>query len=98
MMNPIAGPQSRSAQTQAGARNGQPCQRDVALYLLLANELHHGLYREFLRDQALVKAPPAQSSPDAYRWAMWSVNSYEPQYSTELTLPPLGVVWLVPAG
>ena len=83
-----AGPGLLRSQAQSGSTQQQ---RDVALYLLLANELHHGLYREFLSDQALVKARPAQSSPDAYRWAMWSVNSYEPQYSTELTLPPLDI-------
>lgn len=65
-----------------------PQQRDVALYLLLANELHHGRYREFLADQQLVGARP-QPNEDECLGCSWSVADYDPKYRDELNPPPL---------
>jgi len=82
-----AGPDLLRAQARTGAT---PQQRDVALYLLLANELHHGWYREFLADQRMV-GPRAQPKPDECLGCAWSVGSYEPSYREDLSRPPLHV-------
>jgi len=81
-----AGPDLLRRQASAGATQQQ---REVALYLLLANELHHGWYREFLADQKLVGARK-QPGPDDYS-SSWSVADYDPKYVTELGSPPLDV-------
>jgi len=62
-------------------------QREVALYLLLTDELHHGLYRDFLADQRLVGPRPKEESG----YPSWSVDTYEPTYSATLLAPPLQV-------
>jgi hypothetical protein len=80
-----AGPELLRQQATAGLTRQQ---REVALYLLLANELHHGRYREFLGDQKLVGDRPQPKDAD-YSW--WSVAEYEPTYLTELSPPPLHV-------
>lgn len=72
--------QAKSGQTQQ--------QREVALYLLLTNELHHSRYQEFLVDQQLVGG---RAQPKAGGYSYWSVGDYEPTYVTELTPPPLYV-------
>jgi hypothetical protein len=63
-------------------------QREVALYLLLANELHHGRYREFVADQQLV-GPRPQPKADECLGCSWSVADYDPTYRDELSPPPL---------
>jgi len=80
-----AGPELLRQQATGGMTKQQ---REVALYLLLANELHHGRYREFLGDQQLV-GNRSQPGDEGYSW--WSVSGYEPTYQTELTPPPLYV-------
>jgi len=80
-----AGPELLRQQATGGMTKQQ---REVALYLLLANELHHGRYREFLDDQQLV-GNRSQPGEDGYSW--WSVSLYEPTYQAELTPPPLYV-------
>jgi hypothetical protein len=82
-----AGPDLLRAQARAGAT---PQQRSVALYLLLANELHHGWYREFLADQQMV-GPRPQPKADECLGCAWSVADYEPTYREALSLPPLHV-------
>jgi hypothetical protein len=73
-------------QAKSGAT---PQQRDVALYLLLANELHHGGYREFLADQQLVGPRQQPAGDDVYKYQSWSVGDYDPTYQDELGPPPL---------
>ena len=64
-------------------------EREVSLYILLANELHYGRYADFLRDLSLVgnRAAPAA---DTY-YGSWDVRSYDPKYNDELGPPPLHV-------
>nr|WP_294847384.1 hypothetical protein [uncultured Sphingomonas sp.] len=76
-----AGPQLLRQQASAGATQQQ---RDVALYLLLGNELHHGMYRQFLADQAMVGTRGDKDGNYG-----WSVSSYDPTWSTELRAPRL---------
>lgn len=64
-------------------------QREVALYLLLADELHHGAYREFLADRELVGPRPQPKGDSRYDYAFWNVADYSPTWRTELTPPPL---------
>jgi len=82
-----AGPELLRSQARTGAT---PQQREVALYLLLANELHHGWYREFLADQRMVGSR-AQPKPDECLGCAWSVADYEPTYREDLSRPPLHV-------
>jgi len=83
-----AGPELLRAQARTGVTKQQ---REVATYLLLANELHHGRYREFLADQQLVGARPQPAKGEEYNWGAWSVGDYEPSYTAELSPPPLYV-------
>lgn len=76
-----AGPDLLRQQASAGATQQQ---RDVALYLLLANELHHGMYRQFLTDQAMVG-----NRGDKDGNYSWSVSSYDPTWSNEMRSPRL---------
>jgi len=82
-----AGPELLHQQATGGMTKQQ---RDVALYLLLANELHHGRYREFLADQVAVGSRPQPKPDEGYGFG-WSVADYEPTYRTELSPPPLNV-------
>ena len=81
-----AGPDLLRQQAVSGAT---PHQRDVALYLLLADELHHGWYSQFLADQRLVGPRPQPKGDDVYRYGAWSVADYDPTYTGELGPPPL---------
>lgn len=83
-----AGPGLLREQATKGATRQQ---REVALYQLLAAELHHGLYRDFLADQQLVGDRPQPKDGDDYRYWGWSVDTYEPDYQAELSPPPLYV-------
>ena len=65
-------------------------QREVSLYLLLTDELHHGLYREFIADRRLV-GNRAQPGGNSYGYGAWSVSDYEPTYNDQLSAPPLYV-------
>jgi hypothetical protein len=59
-------------------------ERDIATYLLLAKELRHGFYRDFLGDVGLV---PAGASLDSYYpGALY----YDARYDEKLDPPPLG--------
>ena len=52
-------------------------ERDAALYVLLANELHFGMYRDFLVDQQRlgpIRASATDSGPG------WSVDNYSPDW------------------
>jgi hypothetical protein len=62
-------------------------QREVSLYLLLTDELHHGLYRDFLNDQRLVGPRPKED----VGYPSWSVDAYDPTYNDALLPPPLQV-------
>ena len=81
-----AGPSLLRQQAQSGTP-GQ--QREVALYLLLAGELHHGLYADFLRDVAMVKQQPLKD--DSGYYGGWEVSNFDPLYGSEPGPPPLGV-------
>jgi hypothetical protein len=81
-----AGQELLRRQAQSGTTNQQ---REVALYLLLGDELHHGLYRQFLADQAMVGQRSQPTEDNRYRSSFWSVDNYEPNYLTELSPPPL---------
>jgi len=83
-----AGPDLLRAQARTGTT---PQQREVALYLLLANELHHGWYREFLADQRMVGTRAQPKPGDIYGYGAWSVADYEPSYREGLSGPPLHV-------
>lgn len=82
-----AGPELLRQQATSGATKQQ---REVALYILLANELHHGRYREFVVDQQLVGNRP-QPKGESNGYAAWRVADYEPTYLAELSPPPLDV-------
>lgn len=73
---------------QQAQRGPTPHEREVSLYLLLAGEIHHGLYADFLRDAAMVGKRPRKENEYYYGW---SVGSYDPTYSDELGPPPLDV-------
>lgn len=83
-----AGPDVLRQQATGGATKQQ---REVALYILLANELHHGRYREFLADQQMVGNRPRPKDSDSYGYGAWSVSDYDPSYVAELSPPPLDV-------
>jgi len=83
-----AGPDLLRSQARAGITVQQ---RKVALYLLLANELHHGMYRQFLGDQLLVGVQPKSGDTQSVYWSPWSVASYDPHSAAELPPPPLNV-------
>lgn len=72
------------------AKNGISRQeREVSLYLLLAGEIHHGLYADFLKDLAMVNVP-AKPAEGEYYWG-WSVGNFDPLYGEMPTRPPLHV-------
>ncbi|HEY0629262.1 MAG TPA: hypothetical protein VGD23_08035 [Sphingomicrobium sp.] len=79
-----AGPALLRQQARAGVTAHE---REVSLYLLLAGELHHGLYTDFLRDSEMVGAPRGPVEGD-YPGA-WSVQDYDPLYNDGLGRPPL---------
>jgi hypothetical protein len=86
MLEEHAGPALLRQQAGAGAT---PHEREVSLYLLLAGELHHGLYADFLKDAALVgprRGPAEGEYPGA-----WSVQDYDPLFNDGLGRPPLYV-------
>jgi hypothetical protein len=83
-----AGPDLLRRQAAAGATRQQ---RDVALYILLADELHHGRYRDFLADQSLVGSRPQPANDARLDWIPWKVQDYDPRYQLELSPPPLYV-------
>ena len=64
-------------------------EREVSLYLLLADELHHGIYADFIRDLGMVGNRKAPDDADYY-WD-WDVLSFDPQYNDVLGAPPLYV-------
>lgn len=74
----------QQAQTGVSTR-----EREVSLYLLLAGELHHGLYADFLRDAAMVGTTTQPKDGDYY--GGWEVGSYDPLYNDTLGRPPLHV-------
>lgn len=80
-----AGPTLLRQQARAGLSAHE---RDVSLYLLLAGEIHHGLYADFLKDAAMVGRPGPKENE---YYGQWSVNSYNPAYNDELARPPLSV-------
>jgi hypothetical protein len=88
MIEDDAGPDVLRQQATGGATKQQ---REVALYILLANELHHGRYREFLADQQMVGNRPQRKDGDSYGYGAWSVSDYDPSYVAELSPPPLDV-------
>jgi hypothetical protein len=79
-----AGPAVLRRQAEEAAIPRQ--ERAVATYILLAKELRHGFYRDFLTDQRLVPtgSPTAESY---YNGAAW----YDPINRPELDPPPLNV-------
>lgn len=81
-----AGPNILRSQATVGVTTQQ---REVALYILLASELHHGMYREYLADSAMVGRRP-QSSENNY-YGSWSIDAYDPVYNDQLAPPPLHV-------
>ena len=81
-----AGPDLLRQQATSGAT---PHQREVALYLLLADELHHAWYREFVADQRLVGPRSQPKGDDRYQYGSWSVADYDPTYSEAPGPPPL---------
>jgi hypothetical protein len=81
-----AGPVLLRQQVRTGISEHE---RDVSLYLLLAGDLHHGLYADFLKDSAILGSRP-QPKADQYYWN-WSVGGYDPTYTEELGSPPLHV-------
>jgi len=62
-------------------------ERDTALYVLLANELHFGMYRDFLVDQRRL-GPPKASASDSD--SGWSVDSFSPDWDGWPGSVPLG--------
>jgi hypothetical protein len=72
---------------RTSATGGNQHERDAALYVLLANELHFGMYREFLADQQRIG--PAKASPKETD-SGWSVDSYSPDWGTWPGTVPLG--------
>ena len=81
-----AGPDLLRQQAKSGAT---PHQREVGLYLLLADELHHAWYREFVADQRLVGPRSQPKGDDRYQYGSWSVADYDPTYSEAPGPPPL---------
>jgi len=61
-------------------------ERDAALFTLLVKEIQHGLYRDWLRDMALV--PPGKPADLGY---YSGANGYDPTYRDTVEPPPLGV-------
>jgi hypothetical protein len=86
MIEDAAGPALLRRQATSGATDHE---RQVSLYLLLAGELHHGLYSQFVSDLGMVgnRKPPADGN---YYWG-WDVSSFDPQYNADLGPPPLYV-------
>ena len=64
-------------------------EREVSLYLLLAGEIHHGLYVDFLKDVGMVNVP-AKPGEGEYHWG-WSVGNFDPFDGAGPTRPPLYV-------
>ncbi|HEX8640473.1 MAG TPA: hypothetical protein VF704_04885 [Allosphingosinicella sp.] len=79
-----AGPALLRRQAEQAAVPRQ--ERDVAAYILLAKQLRHGFYRDFLADQRLV--PAASQAADTY---YSGAADYDPVYNPELSPPPLHV-------
>lgn len=66
---------------------GNEHERDSALYVLLANELHFGMYREFLIDQERL-GPPKASAGDPN--SGWSIDSFSADWDGWPGPVPLG--------
>lgn len=62
-----------------------PYERDMALYMLLGNELRYGLYSAFLTDQLLLSGAPPKRSDNG----SWSTDNYDPDYADWPALPPI---------
>ena len=70
--------------TKEGANDHE---RDAALYVLLANELHFGMYRDFLADQQRLGPLKASASESD---SGWSIDSYSPDWGSWPGPVPLG--------
>jgi len=81
-----AGPSLLRQQVKSGVTEHE---REVSLYLLLAGELHHGLYADFVADLGMVGNRKATDENGNY-WS-WDVSSFDPEYNDELGAPPLQV-------
>lgn len=82
MIEYVAGPDLLRRRAEAPDAPDQ--ERAVATFVLLAKELRHGLYRDFLADVRLV---PAGASNSGYHLG---ARYYDPAYDRILEPPPLG--------
>ncbi|WP_156930428.1 hypothetical protein [Sphingomonas jaspsi] len=63
-------------------------EREIALYMLVGNDLHYGQYRDFLADQLLI-APALKNRPAKRGDINWTTESYDAQWTTEMGEPPI---------
>ncbi|MFL6846263.1 MAG: hypothetical protein ACJ8ER_15445 [Allosphingosinicella sp.] len=83
LLEQVAGPDLLRRQANDPGTAKQ--ERRIAAYVLLAKELRHGFYRDFLGDSGLV-------SPDAAETGYYSsVRYYDPRYDSAPTPPPLSL-------
>ncbi|HLL29407.1 MAG TPA: hypothetical protein VK403_00260, partial [Allosphingosinicella sp.] len=83
LLEHVAGPDLLRRQAQDGQAPKQ--ERDVAAYVLLAKELRHGFYREFLDDVRLARTEAPRES------YYFGALHYDAGYEAELASPPLGL-------
>jgi len=82
LLEQVAGPDL--LRQQASDTRAPKQERDVALYMLLSQEIRRGYYRDFLGDLRLL---PASAPGDDY---YGGADSYDARFSPTLSPPPLG--------